>query len=214
MPFPAIDGPLEMSNFSTKLRGLNSLEKPCQSPGEISSRVKSFSDVCDDDCQEDFDAESILDEEIGEGIDSIMGQLSMEGKPVHDSNGSYGSNSHGYPVGLGLNLRCGIRRELTAMRNGEEDGDCWRFPTVDITKKIARMPVQRSNSELETSKGNSLRKLGLLLKLDYDAVLSKWADKGSPYLIDSPEANNDLQVCKTSPHPLPRLKIESLYVIG
>ncbi|WP_166509949.1 hypothetical protein, partial [Escherichia coli] len=51
-------------------------EKPCQSPGEISSASAMINSLeLDDDCAQDFDAESMLDEEIEEGIDSIMGTM-------------------------------------------------------------------------------------------------------------------------------------------
>ncbi|KAI3447333.1 hypothetical protein Pfo_003998 [Paulownia fortunei] len=227
MPFQVIDNSgyllqyppiLERPNFPIEPKGLNPFEKPCQSPGEINSQGNS-SEICDE-YQEDFDAESMLDEEIEEGIDSIMGNLSMEKEPIHDSN-SYSSmqmntSCYGYPVGLGYDFGYGMRRELRAMRNVDE-GDWWRFPSVnvaDITQKIAKIPVEKKKKKKnsESGKQNSFPtpkpnkenlastasseesipqpNAGLLLKLNYDGVLNAWSDKGSPFSGDVPGAES------------------------
>ncbi|KAL0344906.1 UNVERIFIED_CONTAM: protein CHLOROPLAST IMPORT APPARATUS 2 [Sesamum radiatum] len=175
MPFPVIDNSdyllhyppiLERPNSHTEPKGSNPFEKPCQSPGEINSQG-SFLDVCDE-YEEDFDAESILDEEIEEGIDSIMGKLSMENGPMNDSSShsySYSSTHtntccYGYPVGLGFDLGHGIRRELTAMRNVDKGDDWWRFPSVnvgDITQKLAKTPVNKKKKNVENKSSKSAR---------------------------------------------------------
>ncbi|KAI4335358.1 hypothetical protein L6164_014010 [Bauhinia variegata] len=186
---------------------VNLQEKPCQSPGEISSRVNSLE--LDDDCQEDLDAESILDEEIEEGIDSIMGSR------ADDSNGaSYHSSAQLNP-GIGnfafggkIDFRLGLRRAgVRALRHVDEENS-WNFSTVDILqispkinrpsalvsvdkkkkkkKKVEKSPVESKDFELP--KENSIPKSnpGLLLKLNYDDVLKAWSDKGCPFAQDSP----------------------------
>ncbi|KAL0308282.1 UNVERIFIED_CONTAM: protein CHLOROPLAST IMPORT APPARATUS 2 [Sesamum radiatum] len=71
IPFPTIDNSEFLLRRPHFAKEFNLFEKPCLSPGEINSS----SEVCDE-YQDDIDAESILDEEIGEGIDSIIGRTS------------------------------------------------------------------------------------------------------------------------------------------
>ncbi|KAL0337119.1 UNVERIFIED_CONTAM: protein CHLOROPLAST IMPORT APPARATUS 2 [Sesamum calycinum] len=173
MPFPVIDNSeyllhyppiLERPNSHFEPKGSNPFEKPCQSPGEINSQG-SFLDVSDE-YEEDFDAESILDEEIEEGIDSIMGKLSMENEPMNNSSSYSFSSTHtntccyGYPVGLGFDLGHGIRRELRAMRNVDKGDDWWRFPSVnvgDITQKLSKIPVNKKKKNVEKKSSESAR---------------------------------------------------------
>ncbi|KAL3623482.1 hypothetical protein CASFOL_032298 [Castilleja foliolosa] len=187
---------LEKPVFS---KNLNLFEKPCQ----VSSSGAEY--------EEDFDAESILEEEIEEGIDSIMGNLSMENEDMGLSD----STCYGYPIGLGLEIENGMRNESKAMKNGDEGDDWWRFPIVnvaDITRKIAQIPTKKTKTKkkkkLECGKGNkedfgsaisdeTFRRTpgGLCLKLNYDDVLSAWADRGSPFSGEGPAAGDDVQVC-------------------
>ncbi|URE08422.1 CCT motif [Musa troglodytarum] len=124
-------------------------EKDCTSPVSNVSWEPNSPDPYDDD--DDFDAESILDEEVEAGIDSIMGNVSTN-IPTndHNSEGSNHSNSCINPLlrsligckmgvkfelGLGFRLRRNLQR---ALRNRDE-GDWWRSPTVpvrDITPDI------------------------------------------------------------------------------
>ncbi|KAK6152194.1 hypothetical protein DH2020_014829 [Rehmannia glutinosa] len=219
MPFQVVDSsgyllPILKTpdSFPTGRKSLNSFGKPCHSPGEINSLQ-----ICDE-FEEDFDAESILDEEIEEGIDSIMGNSSTNNETVVDSISMQLSNTccYGYPVGLGFDSGYGMRRELSAMRNVEERDDWWRFPSVnlaDITQKIAKIPVEKKkkkknkqNSFATTTKENLASTAssedihrtggGLRLKLNYDDVLNAWSDKGSPFSGDGPaeeSAGNDVQ---------------------
>lgn len=207
----------ERPHSSIELKCESLFEKPCQSPGEINSQPSPF-----EDNQEDFDAESILDEETEEGIDSIMGNLSVSNDSIDESNASntmqMNTFCYGYPVGLGFGFGFGMRRELKAMKNVDEGGDWWRFPAVnmlDLTPKVAKSPVEKkkrkvkkmaSIKNLESVKKNSISMAdissaeegpipqangGLLLKLNYDDVLSEWSDKGSPFSGDSPAAESD-----------------------
>ncbi|XP_038890141.1 protein CHLOROPLAST IMPORT APPARATUS 2 isoform X2 [Benincasa hispida] len=118
--------------------------RPCSSPGEIDFQPNSM----EIEEIEDFDAESILDEEIEEGIDSIMGNLSVDnletGNSTQDScvnvnNHPRNWNCYWSPIGLGFNQKFesgfGMRKgiERTAIR-GVDNGNWWRFPTVDVVE--------------------------------------------------------------------------------
>ncbi|THU48838.1 hypothetical protein C4D60_Mb06t03200 [Musa balbisiana] len=124
-------------------------EKECTSPVSNVSWERNSPNPFDDD--DDFDAESILDQEVEAGIDSIMGNLNTN-TPTDDDNseGSNHSNSCINPLlrsligckmggkfelGLGFRLRRNWQR---ALRNRDE-GYWWRSPTVpvrDITPDI------------------------------------------------------------------------------
>lgn len=172
-----LDQPLlqRANNFTPfEPKGFNFNLNPCQSPGEINS-----SENCNEFKEEaDFDAESMLDEEMGEGIESIMGEIGTENESIEDPNPNYNNQSsqstqintsgycYGYPVGLGFEFGYGMRREMRAMRNGDEC-DWWRFPSVnlvDLTPKIARISAEKKkknkvegikNEELGNSMSNA-----------------------------------------------------------
>ena len=174
---------LEKPNCPIEQRLVNSCDKPCQSPGEIDSKGSSSLEVCDE-FEEDFDAESILDEEIEESvnIDSIMGKLNVENESLNESNFSYSNSSHqhnfgtcyGFPIGLGFENRYqydfGMRSGVRPLRN-VDDGDWWKYPSVnviDITpkfkppvekkKKKLEKPVELRGSESSSAKDNSITK--------------------------------------------------------
>ncbi|CAK8564091.1 unnamed protein product [Lathyrus sativus] len=172
--------------------------KPCQSPGEISSMVN----LLESNDGDDFDAESILDEEIEEGIDSIMGGRIQEDE-------SNGGSSHLPWIGFGgkIDFRLGLQRAgVRALRHVDE-GNWWNFPAVDILKispkicsvgaKTAAAPVTEKKKkkkvvvvmkQSEELKETELPKSkpGLLLKLNYDGVRKAWSDRGTPFADDSP----------------------------
>lgn len=194
-------------------------EKSCQSPGEIDSERSSL-EICDDSHQ-DFDAEAILDEDIKEGIDSIMGNLNMKRESTtdtkHDKTMPIKTFCYGYPIGLGF----GVRRESRAMRNVDEEDDWWRFPSViDVNlaknriekkKKVEIKNLESStenaasdilpnqeHSTCKTAQGESIPQPNarLFLNLNCDSVLNAWSDKDSPFSGDSPvynTAGNDVQ---------------------
>lgn len=224
MPFQVVDNPgfllqapiLERPCFR---KGPNPFDKPCQSPGEITSQTNS-SEICEE-FQEDFDAESILDEEIEEGIDSIMGNLSVDSESIDNSNIENSMQlknfCYGFPVGYDYGYGM-IRREMKAIRNVDE-GDWWRFPSVnvvDLTPRIAikNIPAEKKKKKkmvelknLDLGKENSAKEKGnsacgdqepaprlnqgLLLKLNFDGVLDAWSDKGSPFSGDAPASESD-----------------------
>ncbi|KAL6585544.1 hypothetical protein OROMI_002188 [Orobanche minor] len=202
-------------------KSLNLFEKACRSPIEISSSEKVIRVEYEEEEEDDFDAESILDKGIEEGIDSIMGKLSMGNEKTEDDSNSVRLSDtfcYGYPVGLGFGLGYGMRSELRAMRNVDRGDDWWRFPVVDLadlTRKNGNIPVveekkkknkkKQSEENLASYVTETFRQTrgGRLLKLDYDDVLRAWSDKGSPFYGDGTAAKSaeaDAQVC----NPIPR----------
>lgn len=166
-PFQVIDSSgfllpvLERPRFLTRPK---SAEKSYQSPGEIDSERSSL-EICDD-YHQDFDAESILDEEIEEGIDSIMGNLKMNKESAtdlnHDKTTPIKTFCYGYPIGLGVDYGFGVRRESRAMRNADEEDDWWRFPSVnvlDINPKMAKNQIEKKKkveiNNIESSRENA-----------------------------------------------------------
>ncbi|XP_054805112.1 protein CHLOROPLAST IMPORT APPARATUS 2-like [Prosopis cineraria] len=196
-------------NFPVEPKAVSLTEKACQSPGEISSRVST--QEFDDDCREDFDAESMLDEEIGEGIDSIMGSRAEH---------SLGASCHGEHVNPGttdstrFNFGGKFDFRLRALR-GVDEGNYWRnIPAVvhmleispEIKKPAPAAPVSPEKKKKKTKKADkpttieswnpelpkesSIPKAksnpSLLLKLNYNEVLNAWSDRSSPFTGESP----------------------------
>ncbi|KAK3198897.1 hypothetical protein Dsin_022312 [Dipteronia sinensis] len=76
--------------------------KPCHNNnGEINFQGNSL-ELSSEKFHDDFDAESILDEEIAQGIDSIMGNFSVK----NESNNNYW-DVHFSPVSAKCNQREG-----------------------------------------------------------------------------------------------------------
>ncbi|XP_076910656.1 protein CHLOROPLAST IMPORT APPARATUS 2-like [Bidens hawaiensis] len=145
-----------------------------------------------------FDTESILDEEIELGIDSIIG--SSPSHSITDNNSCSDSKTcYGYPLGLGfggnleVNFGIGMRNGIRALKNSD-GGNWWGFPTLNVVNmsapaKAKKVPVEKKNKkveelmkkpELESGHWNSSVGGKLLLKLNYNDVLKAWSDKGSP----------------------------------
>ncbi|KAJ6922205.1 protein CHLOROPLAST IMPORT APPARATUS 2 isoform X1 [Populus alba x Populus x berolinensis] len=238
---PSYGNESKFANFTDK--------SSCQSSGEVDYHGNSVG-LCDG-LDEDFDAESILDEEFEEGIDSIMGHLSVGNEMVDEVSNGIGSsfggqmnswygNSMGYNFGGKSQYGHGIamRRGVRALRHVDE-GNWWDFPIVDMLqisprltttvaatanansnkgpecssipkpkpkpklkmkpnsssekkkKKVEKPAVmEEKNVELKDEnpvKENSVPQSsqGLILKLNYDHVLSEWSDRGSPFSDDS-----------------------------
>lgn len=132
----------EKPSFLIESKAVNCCDKSWQisSPREVNSHGAggdSMEMEFSPEFQEDFDAESILDEEIEEGIDSIMGNLDMNQDTLDESSSHIGSSWYGNPMGLGfggkfdLGLGFGLRRGIRAWRHVDE-GNWWNFPTVDV----------------------------------------------------------------------------------
>lgn len=186
----------------------------CQISGEIESN--SVFVESGDGYRDDFDTESMLDEEIEQGIDSIMGD-SNSILEIDESNGiiaSHFNTCYGYPMALGfvekseLNFGFVMRNGARALRKGDER-NLGSFPTVKMVNisppptKPEKSPVgkkkkkkveelMKSGSEFRQGNFNSGEESGigqrLILKLDYDAILNAWSDKGSPLPEETPQS--------------------------
>lgn len=177
---------------------------------------------CDGDCDgeeeeevAEFDAGSILDEEVEEGVDSIMGNLAVAGAAGDEEALLYGRR---------LEFRFGAR-SAGALRRAADDGEWWKVPTVDVRKIVA--PKHKSAAPGKTKKKKKLNEVGrpvtttaaaeeedemkaaivgespasppagekraarsggLGLKLSHDKVMEAWSDR-SPYSDDfAPES--------------------------
>ncbi|XP_030544977.1 protein CHLOROPLAST IMPORT APPARATUS 2-like [Rhodamnia argentea] len=167
----------------------------------------SKSPQLDDEFNDDeFDAESILDEETGEGIDSILGNLSASAAANDEAEATA---SYGIPVGLGFGTRRGIRPLKRV-----DEASWWNFSTVDVVEISPKLNSRASDSNSVDKKKNKnkkksdktplepktlmaasasasaareLPKSGLLmLKLNYDGVLDAWSRRGRPFSGESP----------------------------
>lgn len=150
--------------FSFERKVTNSSDKPCQSNGngEVDFQGNSNSIGVSSEFDEDFDAESILDEEIEGGIDSIMGNLRVnnDDSNVNVASQNYQVNNSWYanPMGFGFGgklqfgIGMGMRRGVKALRNVDE-GNWWSFPTVDVLQISPKF-----NNNHHHQNGNSNRK--------------------------------------------------------
>ncbi|KAF9613323.1 hypothetical protein IFM89_006833 [Coptis chinensis] len=129
----------------------NSRKKLCQTSPPISP------------CEEDFDADSILDEEVEEGIDSIMGNLSVE----NDCNTSQFSPYFWDPMAMGggfsmggkFDFGYGINGSVSAWRQ-TDDVDWWRFPTVDvlaISPKLNKVSCEKKKKKKKVERVEELK---------------------------------------------------------
>lgn len=144
----------EKSNSRIELRVENFCEKLQYSPDLSGSYL------------EDFDADSILDEEVEEGgIDGIMGNLSVDNK---DDSSSLDANvgtllcdqlgtCYGYPMGLGLGREFGFSKPFRHV----DDGDWWRFPQIDVAKispkLINKSHIEKKKKKKKVEKGVELK---------------------------------------------------------
>ncbi|KAG5564994.1 hypothetical protein RHGRI_001012 [Rhododendron griersonianum] len=190
----------EKPSFRIEPKVLN-CGKPCKSLVENDLQVDSLK--LGDGYQEEFDAISILAEEVEDGVDSIMGNLSVNNAPsvnnasVEEARVASCSrqilawNCHPVWLGFGRNFDFGVwmRRGIRALKHVDEE-EWLRFPLVnilDISPKFSTgtsekkknkilKPVEKSS---QSRKGNSRPKL--LLKLNYKGVLNAWSDRGTPF---------------------------------
>ncbi|KAK4792968.1 hypothetical protein SAY86_023403 [Trapa natans] len=139
LPFHEIDGcgnftPVrDKPRFQTEMKQLPS--------GEIQSKASDFSEEVQEDF--DFDAESIiLDEEIDEGIDSIMGNLENndDSTAAEVCTGGLQKFMSRWELGIGTGSRIG---SIRAWKRAEDMSYWWNFPTVDvlqISPKLSSTP--------------------------------------------------------------------------
>lgn len=164
-------------------------KKPC----ELSTVVSDAN--CDEFESGDFDCESMLDEEIEESIDSIMGSR------VEDGN--CGASCHG-----GERFSHGYIRALRRV----DDTNWWNFLVVDMLQISPQMknvtPSTTTTTTITKTASKKKKKKvvkilpevalseGFLLKLNYDDVRNAWSDRGSPFADGSP--GNDVTLRRFS----------------
>ncbi|KAE8732412.1 Chloroplast import apparatus 2, putative isoform 2 [Hibiscus syriacus] len=151
------------------------------SSGEVNSPGRGVSTEREMEFQDDFDAESILEE--GRGIDSIMGKLSVK---QEEETWEGRSNL----VGCSCYTRKGLVR---ALRHVEQQANWWNFSTVDL-QQISPKTNTNTNTNTNTradkkkKKNNPNPGLKLKLKLNYEEVVNAWSesDGGSPFSHQPP----------------------------
>ncbi|KAL9254649.1 CHLOROPLAST IMPORT APPARATUS 2-like protein [Drosera capensis] len=164
--------------------------------------------VCDlkgDD--DDLDTESILDEEIEEGIDSIMGSMIVSFEEANLGDETRSNLCYGYPL-MGFGFDFGFRfmsRRMSAFRNVDHEGDSFPFVNIgeisprfqpksctqkkqkkkkveDIIKSASQCAYPNSPSPSSEDPAPEVSDSPrLLLKLNYNEVLMAWLDRGSPF---------------------------------
>ncbi|KAK7411979.1 hypothetical protein VNO78_03424 [Psophocarpus tetragonolobus] len=138
---------------------------------------------------EELDCESMLDEEIEEGIDSIMGGR---------SGAEDDANCSGERLSPLIGGKFGWVRALRRV----DDTNRWNFLVVDMLQISPRMkntaaanlvPATTTTKKKKRKKkvvkkltDVGLSKKGLWLKLNYDDVRNAWSDRGSPFADGSP----------------------------
>ncbi|XP_058068169.1 protein CHLOROPLAST IMPORT APPARATUS 2-like [Magnolia sinica] len=211
-PLPSLDNAGFLLSRSVPEKPTSRIE-----PNPKSSSNKPHPGVTGTDClpsspngqhdgyEEDFGAESILDEEIEEGIDSIIGNLSVN-NDSHGNSYDFGggsqsqTNAHywnlmGLAFGGNFEFAFGFGRNVRALKQ-VEDGDWWRNSTVEVSDISPKFKVTEKKKKSKKKKkkmmaeeddlqdlGPSEENLqpGLCLKLNYEAVLNAWSDRGSPF---------------------------------
>ncbi|GAA0144598.1 hypothetical protein Leryth_012223 [Lithospermum erythrorhizon] len=147
---------------------------------------------------EDFDAESILDEETEEGIDRIMGDITENtNESMEESkNDAFFTTQmlnmntcYGYPVGMGHydnfsdNYGYGLRRD--AFRNGNDQFDFWGFSSVnvaDITPEFNR----------STSDKKKKKKLDKSVEMKKNNLSKKVSKEEEEEVVNIPKTNAGL----------------------
>ncbi|KAL9992768.1 putative transcription factor C2C2-CO-like family [Helianthus debilis subsp. tardiflorus] len=172
LPFPVTEKPVKVKPRGIEYNGYN---------GNWNYSPNSNSMELSEGYEDDFDAESMLDEEIEEGIDSIMGklnsipgsdQLSNE-KSCFSLNFGFNYNTcYGYPMGLGLggnlelNFGFGLRNGVRALRKVDEGH--WSVPAVNVMNISNVSPPASTKSKKspigKKKKVEDLMKLGPVLR--------------------------------------------------
>lgn len=127
--------------------------------------------------REELRCESMLDEEIEEGLDSVMGRSRVE-------DADCGANEERFFHGE----FCWVR----ALRRVHDDSKWWNFLVVDMlqispriknatTESLVPTTVKKKKKKVVKKLSKEGRSKGLLLKLNYDDVRNAWSDRGSPF---------------------------------
>lgn len=205
-------------SFQIQTKVANFCENSCQSPGEEVDFHASSLEFCDG-YKEDFDTISILDEDIEEGIDSIMGNLSVDTSMVDEFNDGSCSSvpdnpwcenpitmGRGFSGKFRFDFEFGMKIDgaVRALRHLDE-GNWLCSPIVDVhqisprfhkalvlakkKKKVGKSTVESKDKELPNDHSPPKTNSRLLLKLNFEEVLNAWSDRGSPFFDEIPGDN-------------------------
>ncbi|CAN6173463.1 unnamed protein product [Urochloa humidicola] len=183
--------------------------KSCPSPPAVSSVFSEFRDPApspatpdtvaadepgelDFDDDDGFDADSILcgvDESAAEGVDGIMGKLSMENNEAVAAVSSGNSNLsrskiHPYLrnlMVLGLSFRQDQRNINQALKRHNVDPEWWMCPAIpvkDIAPPPPPLPLPVVAKPMVSEKK---KETGLGLRLNAERVLKAWRGRGSVF---------------------------------
>ncbi|GMN62756.1 hypothetical protein TIFTF001_031837 [Ficus carica] len=207
-----VDWPKFSGNTTTNSSNSSSTlsEKSCPSPGEFDSRAVDFHrpssmDLDFDDSAEEFDYHAAAAEEVddGGGIDSIMGNLTVESSSSTDrtaANSAASNTCYGYPMGLGLGfeLGFGIRRGgfVRALRHADDgsygnSGNWWNFPAVDMVELSPRFRKQT-----EKKKKKKMKKVVAVVEREKAAAMAAAAEENAGS-GDGAGGNKSLELPKT-----------------
>ncbi|KAL6965466.1 hypothetical protein U1Q18_036518 [Sarracenia purpurea var. burkii] len=134
--------PEKQPGFRTETRVVNYQENPWRKSDFPVDSLEFLSSS--------IDVESMLDQEIEEGVDSIMGNLSVRNNNDSVQIGAWSD----YPIGLGFEgkIESGMETRMGGVRalRQVEEGDWWMFPTVnviDISPKLNKTPMEKSKKK-------------------------------------------------------------------
>ncbi|XP_071742111.1 protein CHLOROPLAST IMPORT APPARATUS 2 [Rutidosis leptorrhynchoides] len=167
LPFSVTERPIKAKSREIELSGRWNYSSSCNSM-ELSEGY-----------EDDFDTESILDEEIEKGIDSILGNSNsnsnfnsvVENDEILNEKSCLGFNydfnhntCYGYPLGLGFggnlefNFGLGLRNGVKALRN-VDDGNWWTNPEINMMNisspasiKLKKAPIEKKKKVEELMK--------------------------------------------------------------
>ncbi|XP_042375015.1 protein CHLOROPLAST IMPORT APPARATUS 2-like [Zingiber officinale] len=183
---PAAAAQIEFKNRFTT-------DKDCRSPAS-SSATCSFEPNSPQPFDDDFDAESILEEEVEEGIDSIMGNLSVSIPSEQDNSGGLlcgsssinpllrsligcrinGSHTDKIELGFGLGLEQNLQWALKA----QDDCEWWRTPTVPVQNIVPNFKTPASKAASEKKKKKKVEKEKMCCKKITNRTVSTDTPKG------------------------------------
>jgi hypothetical protein len=148
----------------------------------LEKRVVNSDEVLERDSGEEFDCKSILEDEIEEGIDSIIGSRV-------DDGGSSGGGGLCYAGGRVSPWFGRFGGKLKALRH-VGDVNLLNFAMVDILeispgmKKILPPPAtekKKQRKKVNVDERNLSLALPLQLKLNYANVQNLWSERGLPF---------------------------------
>ncbi|KAM0943268.1 putative transcription factor C2C2-CO-like family [Dioscorea sansibarensis] len=180
------------------------LQSPKPNPSDTTSPTFTFSTSIHDD-DDDFNPASMLHEQIGEGIDTILGNPSSTASIDSQPSCPYTVCLNAYIASLIYHAR--------ALRRRDADGDWWSSPRIAVQDLVPKSRQSEKNKKKSNSNASNLSPPstttttttttkpreesingGLNLKLNFEGVLKEWCHRGSPFGDSgaSPESSGDV----------------------